>query len=169
MNLVLADTEEFRIVKRKNTKSSAPGSTDGLTTETKEKRPLGLTIVRGTHIITLTVESGPHSDPAARLGVPAPGGAPSAMVAGSGISKPLGRGLPIGLQGPAPGMGGAAPPVGFPGFPGGGPPGFPGAPPLGFGRGGPPGGLPPGFPGAPVPGGMREYLVGWWLDLEGSG
>lgn len=44
MNLVLADTEEFRRVKRKPTKSAAPGQAEPQFVETEEKRTLGLTI-----------------------------------------------------------------------------------------------------------------------------
>jgi len=142
MNLVLADTEEFRRVKRKakaNTAAPGAGSSTAPLVESEEKRTLGLTIVRGAHIISLSVESEPPADPAARLGASVPGGA-AAMAAGPGISRPAGRGLPIGLTGPAIGMSGAPPPLG----------GFPGNP--GFGRGAPPGGFPGGFP--PPPGGF---------------
>lgn len=150
MNLVLADTEEFRRVKRKATKAAAaPGasSSSAPLVESEEKRTLGLTIVRGAHIISLSVESPPPADPSARLGASAPGGGvASTLAAGAGIARPAGRGAPVGLAGPAAGIGG--PPPGFPG-------GFPGAP--GFGRGAPPpgfGGFPPGFPagGPPPPG-----------------
>ena len=145
MNLVLADTEEFRRVKRKPTKgaSSAPGASTPALVESEEKRTLGLTIVRGTHIVSCSVDGPPPADPSARLGTSAPGGAggaPSTLTAGPGISRPAGRGLPVGLGGPAAGVGGPAPPGGFPGFP---PGGFPGGAPPGFaGRGGPPGGGP---------------------------
>src|SRR3954452_19332387 len=127
MNLVLADTEEFRRVKRKPTKSAAPpapGSSAPALVETEEKRTLGLTIVRGAHIISLSVESPPPADPSARLGTSAPGGAgaSSTLATGPGISKPAGRGLPVGLTGPAALSG------------------FPGAPPGFAGRGGPAGG-----------------------------
>jgi small nuclear ribonucleoprotein B and B' len=164
MNLVLADTEEFRRVKSRARKTAAPGSAPAPDVEVEEKRTLGLIIVRGTHVVSLTVEGPPPADPSARLGAGAPG-APSAatLQAGPGISRPAGRGLPVGLTGPAVGVGGPAPPGFFP--PPGGPPGFPG-------RGGPPGarklasfqvnwihvltfvaGFPPaGFPGAPPPG-----------------
>ena len=140
MNLVLADTEEFRRVKRKPTKASqpAPGAASTTLIESEEKRTLGLTIVRGTHIVSCSVDGPPPADPSARLGTSAPGGAgaPSAMSAGPGISRPAGRGLGVGLGGPAAGVGGP-PPAGFPGFGG----GFPGGAPPGFpGRGGPPGG-----------------------------
>ncbi|KAL8874670.1 MAG: hypothetical protein Q9174_000010 [Haloplaca sp. 1 TL-2023] len=153
MNLVLADTEEFRRVKRKPTKGaqSAPGSTAPAMVESEEKRTLGLTIVRGKHIVSCSVDGPPPADPSARLGTSAPGGAtgaPPTLAAGPGVSRPAGRGLPVGLSGPAAGVGGPAPPGGFAGFP---PGGFPGGAPPGFaGRGGPPGGGPPGF--APPPG-----------------
>jgi len=151
MNLVLADTEEFRRVKSRAKKAAAPGSASAPDVEVEEKRTLGLIIVRGTHVVSLTVEGPPPADPSARLGPGAPGApAPATLQAGPGISRPAGRGLPVGLTGPAAGVGGPAPPGfgGFPpGFPGrGGPPGGPGFPPAGFP--GAPGG-PPGFPGAP--------------------
>ncbi|RKF72713.1 Small nuclear ribonucleoprotein-associated protein B [Golovinomyces cichoracearum] len=139
MNLVLADTEEFRRVKRKATKgASAPGADNSSApfVETEEKRALGLIILRGAHVISLSVESPPPADPAARLGTNAPGGTASALAAGAGIARPIGRGAPVGLTGPAV----TAASSGF------GAPGFPGAP--GIGRGAPP----PPFGGFPPPG-----------------
>ncbi|BDD58535.1 hypothetical protein MPDQ_002542 [Monascus purpureus] len=146
MNLVLADTEEFRRVKRKS--KPAAGPSNAPLVEAEEKRTLGLTIVRGTNVVSCSVDGPPPADPSARLGTGVPGAAAAAtLAAGPGVSKPAGRGLPIGLGGPAAGVGGPPPPAGFPGFP---PGGFPGAPPPGFaGRGGPPG-APPGF--GPPPG-----------------
>lgn len=121
MNLVLADTEEFRKVKRKQNKSSAPAApgSAAAASETEEKRTLGLVIIRGTNIVSSSVEGPPPSDPASRLGQSAPGGATAALQAGTGISRPAGRGLPVGLGGPAAGVGGPPPPGGF-GFPPGG-------------------------------------------------
>jgi small nuclear ribonucleoprotein B and B' len=141
MNLVLADTEEFRRIKRRQNKPAAPGAgATGQTIESEEKRTLGLTIVRGAHIISLSVESPPPVDPSARLGKTQSSGIPSTLSAGPGVAKPAGRGAPPpSLAGPAAGIGGGVPPPGFPGFPGA--PGFPG------GRGGPP----PGFPGGNFP------------------
>ncbi|KAJ5734363.1 small nuclear ribonucleoprotein SmB [Penicillium malachiteum] len=150
MNLVLADTEEFRRIKRKS--KAAPGSTGTPQVEAEEKRTLGLTIVRGAQVVSCSVDGPPPADPSARLGATGPTiGAAAALAAGPGVSKPAGRGLPVGLGGPVSGVGGPAPPSGFGGFPPGPPGGFPGAPP-GFagGRGGAPGG-PPGF-GGPPPG-----------------
>lgn len=139
MNLVLADTEEFRRIKRKG-KAAGPANTPLV--EAEEKRTLGLTIVRGAQVVSCSVDGPPPADPSARLGNAGAGaaGAAATLAAGPGISKPAGRGLPVGLGGPAAGVGGPPPPGGFGGFP---PGGFPGAPPPGFaGRGGPPGGGP---------------------------
>lgn len=141
MNLVLADCEEFRKVKRKSKTAAAPGASgQGNLVEAEEKRMIGLAIVRGANVVSCSVDGPPPSDPSARLGTSAPGGgaAPSTMQSGPGISRPAGRGAGMGLQGPAAGVGGS----GFPGAPGGfpgrgaGPPGFP---PAGF----PPPGGPP--------------------------
>ncbi|KAM7199311.1 small nuclear ribonucleoprotein [Rhypophila sp. PSN 637] len=161
MNLVLADTEEFRKNKRKQTKSGAPGSA-AQTIEQEEKRTLGLVILRGAQIVSLSVESPPPADPSARLGKSTATGLASTLATGPGVARPAGRGAaaPISLAGPAPGVGGAPPPA-FPGFPGAGappfagrggpPPGFPGFPAPGFP--GMPGGPPPGFPAFPPGGG----------------
>lgn len=140
MNLVLADTEEFRKVKAKS-KASAPGAAPGPLVEKEEKRTLGLTIVRGANIVSCQVDGPPPADPSARLGS-GTGGAPTAMAAGPGISRPAaaGRGLPPSLAGPAAGVGGPGP-AGFGGFPPQG--GFPGGP--------------PGFPGRGQ--GPRKYLL----------
>lgn len=94
MNLVLADTEEFRRVKRKQTKPTAPGasSSSSQTIETEEKRTLGLTILRGAHIVSLSVESAPPADPSTRLGKSTPGGLSTGLTSGPGVSRPAGRG-----------------------------------------------------------------------------
>lgn len=148
MNIVLADTEEFRRIKKKQTKGNAPGAAGAAPlVEVDEKRTLGLIILRGTNIVSCSVEGPPPSDPSSRLGTSAPGGAAPTMAAGPGISRPAGRGLPVGLGGPAAGVGGPAPAGGFGGFP---PAGFQGGAPPGFGGRGAPSGGPPGF--APPPG-----------------
>ena len=144
MNLVLADTEEFRRIKKKPGKEKAPppGQAPPPAVESEEKRTLGLTIVRGANIVSCSVESPPPADPAARLGTTQPtgsGGAPAAMAAGQGVARSAGRGLPVGLTGPAAGVGG-------PGF------GGAGGPQSGFGGRGGPGG--PGGPG----GGPRKFV-----------
>lgn len=159
MNLVLADTEEFRRTRRRG--RAAPGAAQQVT-ETEERRAIGLTIIRGAHVISLSVDGPPPSDPSARLGAQAggPTTATALAAAGPGVARPTVRGPPVGLTGPAPGAGGpGAFGGGFPGAPGapgfGGPPGFPGrvgpsGGPPGFPPGGPPGFAgPPGFGGPP--------------------
>ncbi|KAK8088574.1 hypothetical protein PG997_003535 [Apiospora hydei] len=112
MNLVLADTEEFRRVKRKQNKPAAPGASGSATQtiESEEKRTLGLTIVRGAQIVSLSVESAPPADPSTRLGKTAATGLPTALTSGPGVARPAGRGAaPTSLAGPAAGVGGGAP------------------------------------------------------------
>ena len=127
MNLVLADTEEFRRIKRRSTTTASQGDI-----EQEEKRTLGLIILRGEQVVSLSVDAPPVSEGAGRL---------APIQSGFGTAKAVGRGLPItanvasappGLAGPVRGVGGSAPPPGFGrGF----------APPLG---GAPPGMAPPG-------------------------
>lgn len=95
MNLVLGDTDEFRRIKRKQSKPAAPGassSTATQTVETEEKRTLGLTILRGAQIVSLSVESAPPADPSTRLGKSTVGGLPTGLTSGPGVSRPAGRG-----------------------------------------------------------------------------
>ncbi|KAJ5632370.1 Sm-like ribonucleoprotein [Penicillium lividum] len=54
MNLVLADTEEFRRIKRKSKPTA--GSTATPQVEAEEKRTLGLTIVRGAQVVSCSVD-----------------------------------------------------------------------------------------------------------------
>lgn len=130
LNLVLADTEEFRRIRKKPGKT-AGGS--GSLIEADEKRPIGLIILRGKNVMGVTPISKPPSGAGARFGKARGAGAPATMASGPGIARSAGRGMPGGLGGPPPG---AAP--GFPSF----------GPPPGFGRGAPPG-FPPGPPGPP--------------------
>ncbi|KAF3940179.1 hypothetical protein ABW19_dt0202922 [Dactylella cylindrospora] len=168
MNLVLADTEEFRRTKRKATKSN-PGAAS---TEVEEKRTLGLIILRGMTIVSLSVEGPPTETPASRLPVGSGAGqAQTPIVPGPGVARPAGRGLPIGMGQPPTGFG--APPSGMPAPPGFGgpglsgpmrtnlPPGMP-APPAGFAPPSFPGGGPPGFQGPPggAPMGRGQYPPG---------
>ncbi|KAI9287095.1 hypothetical protein BC943DRAFT_320676 [Umbelopsis sp. AD052] len=167
MNLVLADCEEFRKVKSK-------GKVPEGQPEQEEKRMLGLVILRGETIVSMSIDGPPPpstEDKSSRA---------SQLMTGPGVGRPAGRGMPPmppmgaglggpvrGVGGPAPGMmqprpGIQAPPVAYgrPPMPGGmAPPGFrpppgmpPGAPPPGFR---PPPGPPMGFrppPGGPPPG-----------------
>ncbi|KAJ2766187.1 Small nuclear ribonucleoprotein-associated protein B [Coemansia nantahalensis] len=105
MNLVLADCEEFRTVKAKSQGAKAKPQ--------QIKRALGLVILRGESVISISVD-GPPPAPA--------GGARAArggLATGPGIGRPAGRGMPLppagmpppGLAGPVRGMGGPAPGV----------------------------------------------------------
>ncbi|KAK3819737.1 MAG: hypothetical protein J3Q66DRAFT_335336 [Benniella sp.] len=154
MNLVLADCEEFRKVRSKaGTSASA---------EREQKRTLGLIILRGETIVSLSVDGPPPpsaEDQKARI---------SQLSAGSGVAAPAGRGMPVvpgaapGLTGPVRGVGGPAPGMMAPRGP------AAAAAPVSYGRGIPPPGaipppgMPPGFrppgfippPGLPPPPGM---------------
>ncbi|KAF9517787.1 hypothetical protein BS47DRAFT_1482995 [Hydnum rufescens UP504] len=137
MNLVVVDCEEFRRIR---TKKKAEDGEPVIPQE--QKRTLGLVIIRGEVVVSISVEGPPP--------VPDEDKTPSALLPGPGRGMPAGRGMgmmpPVGLAPPRPfgappmGMPPGMPPPGFrpPGFPGGPPPGFPGMP-----MGGPP---PPGFP-----------------------
>lgn len=106
MNLVLADTEEFRRTKRRSTTKAA-----GDDIETEEKRTLGLVILRGEQVVSLSVDAPPASEGQGRM---------APIQAGFGTAKPVGRGLgagvnvavpPAGLAGPTRGVGGGLPPA----------------------------------------------------------
>ena len=107
MNLVLADTEEFRRTKRRSTtKAQDPAD------ETEEKRTLGLVILRGEQVVSISVDAPPASEGTGRL---------APIQQGFGTAKPVGRGLgavsvaapPAGLAGPTRGVGGGMPPPAF--------------------------------------------------------
>lgn len=99
MNIVLGDAEEFRRVKlRKETK--------GAVEERDEKRSLGLIILRGDSVVSMTVEGPPPLEDGDKT-----------AVGGPGIGKVISRGLPVapimnsatvGLTGPVLGVGGPA-------------------------------------------------------------
>ncbi|KAJ2779352.1 Small nuclear ribonucleoprotein-associated protein B [Coemansia javaensis] len=105
MNLVLADCEEFRTVKAK-----AQGAKGAKAQQIK--RTLGLVILRGESVISISVDGPP---PAPAAGSRAAG---SALAAGPGVGRPAGRGMPLpppppgaappGLAGPVRGMGAPA-------------------------------------------------------------
>jgi len=127
MNLVLADCEEFRRVRKKKTGDSE------VPTEQEMKRALGLVILRGETVVSLSVEGPPPVVDDDKKSV---------LPVGPGRGMPAGRGIGMMPPGGPPSL--ARPPMPF------GPPGMPGGPPPGFR----PPGFPPGmpFPGGPPPG-----------------
>lgn len=119
MNLVLSEAEDVRRPKRA-LHSKHPE------TVAEEKRTLGLVILRGEWIISISVEGPPPADPRDRLGKAAPGPGVGRAV-GRGVGgQPLGSGVQVPGIGALGGLGGpvsrAAPPGNF-------------APPSGIGRG----------------------------------
>jgi small nuclear ribonucleoprotein B and B' len=166
MNLIIGDCEEFRKIIPKG---------KGKGEEREEKRPLGLVLIRGETVVSLSVEGPPPAEDTRFRE-----GGPATASAGPGRGIPSGRGIavppmsmnaaPLGLGGPVRGIGGPgpqsmqpqgrggiqAPPVVYPPPMRGGPPGGPmRGPPMGMVP--PPrGGMPPpgmrGPPGMPPPG-----------------
>lgn len=165
MNLVLGECDEFRRLKPKKKEKESR----------EEKRTLGLVLLRGTNVISMSVEAPPVKETARVPHILKPGQPP-----GPGVGFAAGRGMPIiqgpppqGLMGPVKGVGGPAPqamappmrqqppqaqPYNLP------PPHQPG---MGPGNLGPPGG--PGPIRGPPPGMMRGPPPGMAMRGPGMG
>ncbi len=100
MNIILGDCEEFRTLK---SKSKAKAT---ISEERTEKRMLGLVLLRGENVVSLTIEGPPLAQEAE---INLPNGPGIARAAGRGLpTAPLGA-PPMGLVAPMRGIGGPAP------------------------------------------------------------
>ncbi|KAA0202999.1 hypothetical protein HAZT_HAZT010848 [Hyalella azteca] len=123
MNVILCDAEEFRRVRTKKG--------DGAREEKEEKRSMGLVLLRGETIVTMTVEGPPPHEDNPRVNLPI-GGPGSSRQGGRGAGAPAGYGGPMrGMGGPSGSMMNPAARSGPQSY---GPPGAYGPP---MGRGGP--------------------------------
>lgn len=113
MNLVLSDTQEFRATKKslKAARTSKLSGSEVVPPIREERRTLGLVILRGEHVVSVSVEAGPsNADPAARLtgslgnsntASSFSAGTASAASQSQGFAKPINRPARNPLQGPA--------------------------------------------------------------------
>lgn len=93
MNLVLSDATEYRSLRSKekasttSTTTAGAGATAAQNEKREEKRSLGLIILRGEWIVSVTVEGPPPTDPRDRL---------AKGSAGPGVGRAVGRGQSLG-------------------------------------------------------------------------
>lgn len=146
MNLVLADSQEYRKLKSKKSKARANGDDEdaGPASVPEQKRTLGLLILRGENIVSMAIEAPPPAEDRRDAVMPPGPGRGAPMGRGMGLAVPPPTGAPPMMSRPMPY---ARPPgLGMPGMPP--PPGMPSGPPPGFrppGFAGMPSGPPPGF------------------------
>lgn len=108
MNIVICDAEEYRTLKSKKGQ--------GITEEKQEKRTLGLIILRGDTVVSMTIEGPPPPDGDEKL---TPGGPGVAKAVGRGLPVAPLAGAPVGLAGPIRGIGGPMPSIMQPPMPAG--------------------------------------------------
>jgi len=128
LNIVLGDCEEYRTTKAKKA-----------TGEKEEKRALGLVLLRGETVVSLSAEAPPPPKPRAKAG--GRGGPGTGQAAGRGMPVTPLASAPKGLSGPVRGLGGPGQAVMMPQV---------SAPPVNYGRGAPPTPPRPTTPGTPM-------------------
>ena len=135
MNLVLADAEEFRRLKKKKT-SDTNDDNESLNNGEDVRRVLGFVLLRGEEVVSLAIEGPPVRVKKIKPLQAAADGGGGGIPLGAGVARPAGRGAPMpGMMMPS---SGAAAAVGQPPAGGGPPPGMM-MPPPGFRPGmGPP-------------------------------
>lgn len=94
MNIVLGDTQEFRKIRTKKT--------SGITEEKEEKRTLGLIILRGDSVVSMTIEGPPPPEIDEKMTPGGPGLAKTAAARGVPVAPAIapGRGLTMGIVQP---------------------------------------------------------------------